>query len=47
MFGIAVGRVWREVEGTLAALPTERLDESTPNGASDELSARRHARTAG
>ena len=27
VFGIAVGRVWREVEGTLAALPTERADE--------------------
>ena len=24
VFGIAVGRVWREVEGTLAELPGER-----------------------
>ena len=28
VFGIAVGRVWREVEGTLASLPTESLDAS-------------------
>src|SRR4029079_2792493 len=27
VFGIAVGRVWREVEGTLAALPTERAED--------------------
>ncbi len=26
VFGIAVGRVWREVEGSLAALPSERGD---------------------
>ncbi len=42
VFGIAVGRVWREVEGTLAELPTERLDEERP--AVDELSARRSKR---
>ncbi|RYV50707.1 MerR family transcriptional regulator [Pengzhenrongella frigida] len=47
VFGIAVGRVWREVEGTLAALPTERLEDSPTNGANDELAQRRHARTAG
>lgn len=48
VFGIAVGRVWREVEGTLAALPTERADEETPAFAGvDELAARRQARTAG
>jgi DNA-binding transcriptional MerR regulator len=31
VFGIAVGRVWREVEGDLAELPSERID-GTPNG---------------
>ena len=50
VFGIAVGRVWREVEGTLAAMPGERPDgvpldtEAEPN---DELSARRAARKTG
>jgi hypothetical protein len=52
VFGIAVGRVWREVEGTLAALPTERADGDGPTVADaalapDELSLRRQARTAG
>ncbi|MCC2308491.1 MerR family transcriptional regulator [Cellulomonas sp. zg-Y338] len=51
VFGIAVGRVWREVEGTLAQLPTERADDgmdvvSEPS-ADDELAARRRARSAG
>ena len=43
VFGIAVGRVWREVEGTLAELPSEHLPqaEQFPD---DELSARRRAR---
>ena len=46
--GIAVGRVWREVEGSLAELPTERVDdESVPEVAGDELAARRRARSAG
>ncbi len=47
VFGIAVGRVWREVEGTLAAMPTERVDDAPKAGANDELAARRQARTAG
>ncbi|GEA88741.1 MerR family transcriptional regulator [Cellulomonas cellasea] len=53
VFGIAVGRVWREVEGTLAQLPTERADDDTHDAvpaqpsAADELAARRQARTAG
>ena len=49
VFGIAVGSVWREVEGTLASLPGERPDgESiTPPSASDELAARRARRVAG
>ncbi len=29
VFGIAVGRVWREVEGDLAHLPTERLQDGS------------------
>lgn len=42
VFGIAVGRVWREVEGTLAELPTEELDGNEVMF--DELAARRRAR---
>jgi DNA-binding transcriptional MerR regulator len=46
VFGIAVGRVWREVEGELAALPSERADvEVAAPHPGDELSARRRART--
>lgn len=42
VFGIAVGRVWREVEGSLAALPSEHAAvQSYPN---DELSKRRAER---
>ena len=46
VFGIAVGRVWREVEGTLATLPSERADEDVVAEAhpGDELTARRAAR---
>lgn len=52
VFGIAVGRVWREVEGDLAHLPTERLDDEgeiapVPPVVTDELSARRKARKTG
>lgn len=47
VFGIAVGRVWREVEGTLATLPTERLDPGADPDVHDELSLRRQARSAG
>ena len=40
VFGIAVGRVWREVEGSLAKLPLER-----PDGAYvDDLAVRRHVK---
>ena len=42
VFGIAVGRVWREVEGSLAQLPSERVGEHPFPG--DELSQRRIAR---
>jgi len=49
VFGIAVGSVWREVEGTLATLPGERPDGNSvlPESAADELSARRARRIAG
>ena len=46
VFGIAVGRVWQEVEGTLAALPGEQSADSH-NAASDELAARRRAKASG
>jgi DNA-binding transcriptional MerR regulator len=49
VFGIAVGRVWREVEGELAALPSERADDDAPHVAhpDDELAARRSTRKTG
>ncbi|MGN6753016.1 MAG: MerR family transcriptional regulator [Intrasporangium sp.] len=47
VFGIAVGRVWREVEGELAELPSERADDGVPAAhPDDELSARRARRMA-
>ena len=45
VFGIAIGGVWREIEGSLSDLPSEkagREDESA-----DELAARRRARMTG
>ena len=42
VFGIAVGRVWREVESELVALPTEAADAVPAPG--DELAARRQRR---
>jgi DNA-binding transcriptional MerR regulator len=50
VFGIAVGRVWREVEGSLAELPGERSGAQAPGAdgeTHDELSARRKARATG
>ena len=47
VFGIAVGRVWREVEGDLAKLPTERAHEEEDLTVEDELARRRAARNAG
>lgn len=41
VFGIAVGRVWREVEGSLAELPVEHADAEPPV---DELAERRRRR---
>ncbi len=47
VFGIAIGGVWREIEGTLAELPSERTTTSeTAPTAGDELAARRAARGA-
>lgn len=47
VFGIAVGRVWREVEATLVELPAERAGEAPGEHPGDQLAARRRARTAG
>jgi DNA-binding transcriptional MerR regulator len=51
VFGIALGRVWQEVEGSLAELPAERADaggpdSGVPGATADEL-ARRRARKTG
>jgi DNA-binding transcriptional MerR regulator len=54
VFGIALGRIWREVDGTLAELPAERAEkgdgqdgESDGSNSRDELAARRALRTSG
>jgi DNA-binding transcriptional MerR regulator len=49
VFGIAIGGVWREIEGSLAELPSERTadDHAEALHASDELAARRQARMSG
>jgi DNA-binding transcriptional MerR regulator len=47
VFGIAVGKVWREIEGSLAEMPGESPVADATDSASDELAARRRARTAG
>lgn len=44
VFGIAVGRVWREVEGSLSELPGERPDGSLQELPGDELATRRRHR---
>ncbi|KGF06360.1 transcriptional regulator [Arcanobacterium sp. S3PF19] len=41
VFGIALGKVWREVEGSLSKLPTEHLEA---NHTVDELALRRAAK---
>ena len=48
VFGIALGRVWQEVEGTLAELPSERADDDDATAATvaaDDLAKRRLRRT--
>jgi hypothetical protein len=47
VFGIAIGGVWREIEGTLAELPSERAAEDVAPAPGDELAARRAARQIG
>ena len=47
VFGIAIGGVWREIEGTLAELPSERTAADEEPVAGDELAARRAARQTG
>ena len=48
VFGIALGGVWRSIEGTLSELPAERavVEDPVP-AADDELTRRRQARAAG
>ena len=43
VFGIAIGGVWKEIEGSLHSLPSERAIADT-DSAADELAARRRAR---
>jgi hypothetical protein len=53
VFGIALGRIWQEVDGTLAELPAEQAEEPADGTAetardsrhADELSRRRARRT--
>ena len=55
VFGIALGGVWKDIEGSLSELPVERVDEHATDDeteaildqADDELSRRRRARAAG
>jgi DNA-binding transcriptional MerR regulator len=51
VFAIALGRVWQEVEGSLAALPSEPSEPSAEDASadlsSDELARRRAARKTG
>jgi DNA-binding transcriptional MerR regulator len=47
VFGIAIGGVWREIEGSLSELPSERsAEDASASVAGDELAARRAARAA-
>ena len=48
VFGIALGKVWRELEGDLSQLPSERAEHEgvVEPGPGDELGARRAARLA-
>jgi DNA-binding transcriptional MerR regulator len=47
VFAIALGGVWRDIEGTLAKLPAERAEVDEPRRSDDELSQRRQARATG
>jgi DNA-binding transcriptional MerR regulator len=46
VFGIAIGGVWREIEGSLSELPSERAARDDDDHPHDELAARRKARHA-
>lgn len=45
VFGIALGRVWQEVEGSLAELPAGSAEQGAEVVGADELSRRRARRT--
>ncbi len=56
VFGIAIGRVWQEIEGSLSQLPSDQseyavsdsdMSDSALSNGHDELSMRRRARVAG
>ena len=44
VFGIALGRVWQEVEGSLAQLPADAGEETGHRAGTDELASRRARR---
>jgi len=47
VFGIALGGVWRDIEGTLSELPAERATVEASEDGADELARRRRTRVAG
>jgi DNA-binding transcriptional MerR regulator len=50
VFGIALGRVWQEIVGTLAELPGERVEgvsDEAGDRPADELASRRRTRRTG
>lgn len=47
VFGIAVGAVWREVEGSLAEFPSQRAHSGEAAAPADELAERRRSREVG
>jgi DNA-binding transcriptional MerR regulator len=47
VFGIAIGGVWREIEGSLSDLPSEKAGHEEAPPTTDELSARRRAKATG
>ena len=45
VFGIALGGVWRDIEGTLSELPAERAEVATCRRSQRRAVQRRRART--